>query len=127
MYLEKVRVYMESNGWVNVFNPLAGPDNALLHCVANMIAVGSGRFATPEAALEAFQAREIGDESHTMMDRHNNLQGELKVSGTVFLEEEFNTPALAAKEVFPPPVTYAFKTPPEPGCLHYSNRLCWNK
>jgi len=40
---------------------------------------------------------------------HSCKLGKLKVSGTVFLEEKFNTPVLAIKEVFPPPVIYVSK------------------
>ena len=72
--LAEVGRYMESNGWHDV-GPDMGPDNALAHTVASMIAVGSGIFDSPEDALEAFQNREQGEALPTQMDRANNILG----------------------------------------------------
>jgi len=74
-FLAEVRRYMESNGWYNV-GPSHGPDGALAHAVANIIAVRSGVFATPQDALRAFQEREVSDEGlPAQMDRENNIIG----------------------------------------------------
>ncbi len=72
--LNEVERIMESSGW---HDPVSSTsyDNALLHTVASMIAVESGLFESPQAALKAFQAREQGQALHTQMDRANNVLG----------------------------------------------------
>ena len=72
--LAEVRRYMESNGWFNV-GPDMGPDNALAHASANIIAAASPYFDDPAQALQAFLMREVGDALHTQMDRANNIAG----------------------------------------------------
>ena len=72
--LADVQRYMESNGWHNV-GPDMGPDNALAHAIANIIAVASPVYDGPEEALRIFQMREIGEALHTQMDRANNFAG----------------------------------------------------
>jgi hypothetical protein len=72
--LATVRQYMESNGWHNV-GPDMGPDNALAHATANIIAAVSPYYENPAEALRAYQMREVGEALHTQMDRANNIAG----------------------------------------------------
>ncbi len=72
--LAEVRRAMESSGWYNV-GPDVGPDNALAHATANIIAVGSDLFDNPGDALRAFQLREQGNGLNARMDRANNQAG----------------------------------------------------
>ncbi|MCJ7617179.1 MAG: hypothetical protein MUO43_11650 [Desulfobacterales bacterium] len=75
-FLNDTQRFMESNGWNRgrLLDPTS-PDNALLHTVASMIAVGSG--ADPEQALRSFQMRERGTALEAEMDRLNNELGNM--------------------------------------------------